>query len=262
MASLTTLTMTNKMAATASRGGTAPSSTVLLRARGTMEGLVIVTLSMVMYVWLLPWLTAAWAWALQTGVDALDLNALVSQQPRSLPWGLPTMARLSLVGPAGQPGVWGWLGQAAVLLGAFLALSRWRRLAGPWVPIGQKVLAACGLSMVLWARWPQIFSHHLAQHTGDLFVFGVILQCLVPLALGLTYFPLEGRWHLRMAAVALTLGYFMLCLPIKLLAHAWLIGHWGAATMPILYLCFGPALDVLIFVAIYAWMASWRPQQA
>lgn len=235
---------------------------IALRGRGTLEGSAIVILVMALHAWSLPWLTRAWAWVLQAGIGALDLNALVALHPITMPWGLPAMSRLTLVGPAAQSGLWGGMGQVAVLLAAALALSRWRRQVGPWTPIAQAVLALYGLSILLFGLGARHLPQHLAQHTGDLFVFGVVLQCLVPLVLGLTFFPLERRWHLRMAAVALTLGYFMLCLPIKLLAHAWLIGHWGAATMPMLYLCFGPALDVLLFVAIYAWMASWRPQQA
>jgi hypothetical protein len=233
-----------------------------LNGRGTLQAVAIVTLAMALHAWSLPWLTRAWSWALQTGVGALNLNALVSLQPMHLPWGLPAVSRLSLVGPAAATGLWGGVAQMAVLLAVALAVRRWRRQVGPWAPIIQTVLALSGLSVLLFGWGASSMPQHLAQHTGDLFVFGVVLQCLVPLVLGLTFFPLEGRWHLRLAAVALTLGYFMLCLPIKLLAHAWLIGHVGAAIMPLLFLCFGPVLDVLLFVAIYAWMASWRPAQA
>lgn len=226
--------------------------------RSSLGGMAIVALFTALYVGGLPWLTRAWAWALQTGVGALNLNVLVAPQDLSLPWGLPVLTRLTLVGPAAQPGLWGSLAQVAVCMLAALALRHWRRQLGPWAWLGQTLLALCGLSVVLFAWWPQPFSQHLAQHTGDLFAFDLILLGLIPLVLGLTFFALEARWHLRLAAVTLTLGYFVLCLPIKLLAHAWLIGHLGAGAMPVLFLCLGPALDVLLFVAIYAWMASWR----
>lgn len=241
------------------RGEGAPADTGPFRGRLALEGAAIVTFFTAVYAWGLPWLTRAWEWALQMGVGALNLNALVVSQPLSLPWGLPAVSRLTLVGPAAQPGVVAWLAQLAVLLTAALALRRWRRRVGPWAGLGQALLALCGLSVALFALWPQHLPQHLAQHTGDLFAFDLALQGLIPLALGLTFFALEGRWHLRFAAVAFTLGYFVLCLPVKLLAHAWLIGHLGAGAMPVLFLCFGPALDVLLFVAIHAWMASWRP---
>ena len=245
-----------------------PAEAAVLRGRGTLEGAAIVALAMVLWVWGLPWLTRAWLWALQTGVSALNLNALVSQSAQSLPGWLAGMSlpRLSLVGPAATPGMWGSLSQVAVLLAASLALSRWRRLWGPWARVGQAVLALCGLSVVWFGLWPeqriQGLPQHLAQHTGDLFVFGVMLQCLLPLVLGLTLFPLEGRRAMRGVAVVLTWAYFAGSLPVKLLAHAWLVGQLGAAAMPVLYLCFGPVLDVLLFVALYGWMASWRPRQA
>jgi len=225
--------------------------------RGSLSGAAVVLAFAAGHALALPWLVRAWAWGLQRGIDALGLNALIHQQAWNLPWGLPTLQRLSLVGPAASLGVWGWALQLLALLLGHMGLKRLSRRAPPVAQAGWVVLALYGASLVWWALWPQHAPQHLAEHTGDLFTFGVALQALVPFALGVTCFPLEGRLHFRIAAVGLVLGYFAVCLPFKMLAHAWLVGHLGGAALPALALCFGPVLDVLIFVALQSWLASW-----
>jgi len=230
---------------------------VKLRGRGALEGVAVVLAFLALYALALPGLTRVWAWGLQVGVDALGLNALRHQQDWALPWGLPSVPRLSLVGPAASVGLWGWALQILTLVLGHLGLRRLARQALPLARVGWLVLGLYGASLVLWALWPQHAPQHLAEHTGDLFTFGVALQALVPPLMGLAYFPLEGRLHLRAAAVALVLSYFVVCLPFKMLAHASLVGHLGGAALPVLALCFGPVLDVLLFVALFSWVASW-----
>jgi hypothetical protein len=249
------------MSQTLTRGQAATHEATAPRGRGALEGAALVLVFSALYLLAFPWLLRAWAWGLQAGIDALNLNALLTRQTMPLPWGLPTVTRLSLVGPAAEVGLWAWLLQALTLVLAHVGLKRLARMAPPLASMGAWVLALYAASLVWWALWPQLAPQHLAEHTGDLFTFGVALQCLVPLALGLTYFPIEGRLPLRVAAVALVTGYFVVCLPFKMLAHAWLVGHLGGAALPVLALCFGPVLDVLLFVALFAWLASWGAQE-
>jgi len=229
--------------------------------RGVLEGAALVLAFTALYFLALPWLVRVWAWGLQVGIDALSLNALLARQALALPWGLPSVPRLSLVGPAAEVGLWGWVLQAAALALGHFGLKRLDLRAPPVARVGGWVLVLYGVSLVWWALWPQLAPQHLAEHTGDLFTFGVALQCLLPMVMGLTFFPIQGRWHLRMAAVTVVLGYFVVCLPFKLLAHAWLVGHLGGAALPVLALCFGPVLDVLLFVALFSWLASWGAQE-
>jgi Kef-type K+ transport system membrane component KefB len=48
-------------------------------------------------------------------------------------------------------------------------------------------------------------------------------------------------------------------LPHKLLLQAWLLEQLSILFMPVLFLCFGSLLDLWIFVALYAWLASTVP---
>jgi len=48
-------------------------------------------------------------------------------------------------------------------------------------------------------------------------------------------------------------------LPHQWLLHAWLLEHLSILFMPVLFLCMGTLLDLWIFVAIYAWLASTVP---
>jgi hypothetical protein len=232
-------------------GATRPSG------RGLLEGLAVVLAFTAGHALAYPWLVRAWGWALQTGIDALSLNALLHQASVKMPWGLPALQRWSLVGPAASVGVWGWVLQVATLALGHVGLRRLSRHEPPVAKAGWWVLALYGASLVWWALWPQHAPQHLAEHTGDLFTFGVAWQAMVPLMLGVMHFPLESRLSWRMLGVGVVLGYFVVCLPFKLLAHAWLVGHLGGAALPVLALCFGPVLDVLIFVALLAWVGSW-----
>lgn len=233
-----------------------------LRGRGALEGAALVLAFTALYALAFPWLLRAWAWGLQTGIDALSLNVLLHRSTLALPGGLPAVPRLALLGPAAEVGVWGGLLQACALVLGHLGLRRWSRHAPPWARLGWVVLGLYAVSLVWWALWPQHTPQHLMAHTGDLFSFGVALQALVPLVLGVSLFPIEGRMPQRAAAVGLVLGYFVVCLPFKMLAHAWLVGHLGGAALPVLTLCFGPVLDVLLFVALFSWAASWGEAQA
>lgn len=231
------------------------------KPRSGLEGAFVSLAFMGVYVLAYPWLENFWVWALQAGVQQLRLDVLLGQAPLDLPWGLPSIKRWCLVGPAAEVGWWGWGLQAVLVVLAWLAA---KRLPDPFLPVAyglRLVLALQGLSLAFFALWPHHFPHRLADHTRDLFGFGVALQFMVPVVLGLTYFPLEGRLRLRVAACTVAMGYFALSLPVKMLAHAWLVSHLGATLLPVLYLGFGPLLDVLLFVALFSWMATWLPQE-
>jgi Kef-type K+ transport system membrane component KefB len=67
--------------------------------------------------------------------------------------------------------------------------------------------------------------------------------------------------HKILAPVAF-LAYFALMLPHKTLLQVWLLEHLSILFMPLLFLCFGALLDLWIFVALYAWLASTTPALA
>ena len=92
------------------------------KPRSGLEGAFVSLAFMAVYVLAYPWLENFWVWALQTGVQQLRLDVLVGQAPLELPWGLPSVKRWCLVGPAAEVGWWGW-GLQAVVVGAVARAS-------------------------------------------------------------------------------------------------------------------------------------------
>ena len=56
------------------------------------------------------------------------------------------------------------------------------------------------------------------------------------------------------------LAYFAIMLPHKALLHAWVLANGSVLFMPALFMCFGALLDLWIFIALYAWLASRLPR--
>lgn len=228
------------------------------RMANAAAGALIVAAALLLYAAAYPLLLAAWAWALEQGVQALGLAVKVRHWPvawsTDSQWGID---RLVLAGP--MPAV----SRMALLVLAMVCIAGWvllKRLRDAWTPVAYalRVLMALGLaSCVYFWCWPEHFPYRLADHTRDIYAFNVGLQWLVPLVLGLTLFPIvSGPVH-RILACLTVQGYFVLTLPIKVLAHAWLALHLGAVALPLLFLAFGPVLDVMLMVALYAWIATW-----
>jgi hypothetical protein len=50
-----------------------------------------------------------------------------------------------------------------------------------------------------------------------------------------------------------------LFIPLQYLLHACIL-RVSLLFLPILYLAFGPFLDVVVFIAFYSWGMSWSPK--
>ena len=85
-----------------------------------------------------------------------------------------------------------------------------------------------------------------------------VIPPMLALGWGLLRVPI---WQ-KILAPCGVLAYFALMLPHKLLLQAWLLEQLSILFMPVLFLCFGSLLDLWIFVALYAWLASRVPAQA
>lgn len=96
------------------------------------------------------------------------------------------------------------------------------------------------------------------SHATDLATLTLGLILLMPVLLALAHSIIETRLLRRVWVCTLASGYLALSLPFKLIAHMLVLKLLGPLAMPTLFLLFGPALDLLAVVAIYAWAVSWR----
>lgn len=102
----------------------------------------------------------------------------------------------------------------------------------------------------------------VSAHTQALSLATRVLLWLMPAILVCSLYVLEPRWSRRLLGCALVLGYLAVALPIKLVAHAWLIELATPLVMPALFLLAGPALDVAACAGILAWLLSLPPEKA
>ena len=68
--------------------------------------------------------------------------------------------------------------------------------------------------------------------------------------------------HQKLLYPVLMLAYFALMVPHKALLSLLILQQMSVLFMPLLYLCFGTVLDLMVFVALYSWLASLAPADA
>ena len=85
---------------------------------------------------------------------------------------------------------------------------------------------------------------------------------LLPLLLTIGWGVLRLPLHQKLLYPVLMLAYFALMVPHKALLSLLILQQMSVLFMPLLYLCFGTVLDLMVFVALYSWLASLAPADA
>lgn len=193
------------------------------------------------------WVVSAWSGAL-----GLSLSTRISAQGDSLLW--------SATGDGSFAPSLTHIGATALLAAAVWWVSG--RLSDRFHPLKISLRALC---LIQWSAclffWltPASFPYTISSHASALMGMGLGFMFatgpLLALGWGILKLPLL---HKTLAPVAV-LTYFALMLPHKALLHVWLLEHLSILFMPLLFLCLGALLDLWIFVALYAWLASSTP---
>ena len=102
----------------------------------------------------------------------------------------------------------------------------------------------------------------MLDHLGDVLDTGDVLIVAIPVLLGLGYFALNISLWVKLRSAVLLMGYFVLMVPHQALVHLVVLQHLSVAFMPVLYICFGALFDMMVFVALYAWIVSLAPPLA
>lgn len=212
--------------------------------------------------WAFAWPFVARLWAATGGVllEVLGIEASTAIVSRELVAGV-LLDVPRFVTAAGLPSPTQWfvgLGVAAFLLifPVFLG-DRWRPLA-----YAMRLLAAVQISsQLVFALFPTAFPYDVGGMTevsmlANLFVIG-----LVPLVMGIAYFPLAHGFAQRVAAVTLPMLHLTIAVPLLYVGHAWILHHGSLLWMPLLFWAFGLPLSVFSIVALYGWASSWPRQE-
>ncbi len=187
------------------------------------------------------------------------------------PLGLPLWADpLASAAPAflSPEGAWRmptwpmWLVTAAVVVAAYASTYR---MSDALTPVKFLVRTLCGVqitALVFFAVAPRSFAYTVPGHMQTMLNVGYGLMLAVSLLLALSYCVLRMPLRHKLIHPALVLAYFTLMVPHQVVLHALVLQHFTVLFMPMLYLCFGVVFDVMMFVALYSWLASGLPAEA
>jgi hypothetical protein len=219
---------------------------------------LILSAAPVLLLWLLhERLMAFWQWVVSawSGALGLALSTRLSAQGDALIW---TATGDGSFAPS----------LTHIATTAVLAVAVWlwsARFSDRFHPLKISLRALCLIQwsacLFFWlapASFPYTISSHASALMGMGFGFMLAIGPMLALGWGILRTPLL---HKILAPVAF-LAYFALMLPHKTLLQVWLLEHLSILFMPVLFLCFGALLDLWIFVALYAWLASTTPTLA
>jgi hypothetical protein len=151
---------------------------------------------------------------------------------------------------------------AAVVIGAF-ASTWW--MSDRQVPLKYLVRTLCVVqasALLFFMFTPNRFPYTMTGHLAAMLNAGFYLMLAMPLLLALGWGVLRVPLHQKLLYPLLMVAYFAVMLPHKALLHAVVVQHFSALFMPMLYLCFGAVFDLMVFVALYSWLASTAPDRA
>lgn len=219
---------------------------------------LILSAAPVLLLWILQErLMAFWQWVVSawSGALGLALSTRLSAQGDALIW---TATGDGSFAPS----------LTHIATTAVLAVAVWlwsARFSDRFHPLKISLRALCLIQwsacLFFWltpASFPYTISSHASALMGMGFGFMLAIGPMLALGWGILRTPLL---HKVLAPVAF-LAYFALMLPHKTLLQVWLLEHLSILFMPLLFLCFGALLDLWIFVALYAWLASTTPTLA
>ena len=239
------------------RGSEAAPLKLRLTARKSFELMLMVVIPSSLLLFAKPQLMGFWHSVMTWWIEklAMPLELVRTGSTQSLEW-LP-----NYIGPL-VPGPITGLVTAAVVIGAF-ASTWW--MSDRQVPLKYLVRTLCvvqGSALLVFMFAPTSFPYSTAGHLAAMLNAGFYLMMAMPALLALGWGVLSVPLHQKLLFPALMLLYFALMLPHKTLLHAVVIQQFSALSMPLLYLCFGAVFDLMVFVALYSWLASRAPAHA
>jgi hypothetical protein len=148
---------------------------------------------------------------------------------------------------------------AATAVGVVAVYASTYWMSDGYTPLKYLLRTLCvvqGSAVAFFMLFPSQFAYTVPGHLQAMLSAGYALMLAVPALLGIGYAILNLPVLDRLLHPALVLSYLALMLPHKAVFHTLVLQHLSVLYMPLLYLCFGVVFDVMIFVALYSWLAS------
>ncbi|HXZ34132.1 MAG TPA: hypothetical protein VEH30_17795 [Terriglobales bacterium] len=245
------------------RGGVIPMHRALAHFRlGPMN--LVTSISLFFFfsaIWLvlLPRLCRFWSQLLAWSLPRLPLHASLDLNEYHLSSFRLQIPYLRMEPVLPTPSV--WILTCVVTLLLFAITSLVPRKLMPVTYLTRAILLIQASALLYFALWPLHFKHSPDSYIEALVNSGIGLISIVPLLFALTYYIFDfGLWK-KAVLTALTMTHLAIFLPFQVLVQA-LILQKSVLFMPLLYIVFGIALDVMLIIAFYSWGMSWHFRSA
>jgi len=226
--------------------------------RETLVSLSLVLSLSALWPAVLPAVGRFWGKIFTYWTHALRFEGSVVMAPQH--WGHYIRFTLPYVNMAAGPSdPYTWWITGVVTVGLFAVTYGISEENLPWIYLLRSLAIIQATALIYFAFAAARFPHDLSSYTVGMLFFATILIGLVPCILGFTYFLFDFSLLKKIALTALTGGYLTLFVPMQYMLHVYLLRK-SILFMPLLYFAFGPFVDVLIFVSLYSWGMSWKPQ--
>jgi hypothetical protein len=224
------------------------------RAAQTLTAILMASTLSALLWWCLPAIEQFWQTLLTSLLGMLAMEGMsVSQSAVSPAW--MHLGALAVTAPIPVPGM-NILGIHVLGALCLVLIAGWLR---PPFRSSLRLFATLHVMLALaCVSLPGGARYSIEDHTRCLTLFTEALLLALPVVMAFTHYIIEYNLERRVVGTTLIAGYLVLTLPLKLVAHALLIRAGTGLAEPTLFLVFGPALDIFMVTAIYAWIVTWR----
>lgn len=148
----------------------------------------------------------------------------------------------------------GWVATVLLFIGSFF-LPR-RHL--PIVYGVRVILMFQFCALVFFTFVPLPFPYSASGYIHGVLIAGLALIALIPILIGFTYFIFDFNFWRKLGLTSMIMGYLTVFIPMQYGAHAFLLHQTSILNLPLLFFAFGLPLDIMVFIALYSWGASWK----
>jgi hypothetical protein len=201
--------------------------------------------------------TAFWGWVLSFWASALAIGGVQGATEYALAGVIRFRIPALQVGAAlPTPFVW-WLGVGVIVVlvvGSFL-------LGVSYLPIVYLLrIVACfqACAQVFFAFWPEAFPYSARGYIETVLIASLMLISLMPILLAFTYYLLDFGLVRNLVLTVVIMGHLTVMVPLQYVTQAWVLHHASLLFLPLLFFVFGLPLNVLVFIALYAYGVSWK----
>jgi len=193
-----------------------------------------------------------WRAMLEFWVERLDFGAQVTMRSFDLGYFDLWVPTVAMQGQLPSPEIWWGTAAACMLIFVASYLIRPDRYL-PAVYLLRALVLLQTTALLYFAFIPASFPHVLEDYVASNLFVGIMLLMLIPWILGITFYLFDFPLIKKVTLTLLIFALFIVVLPMQYLLHVNLIAYGSLLFMPVLYLVFGLFIDVMAFVALYAY---------